>query len=141
MASLSERRAYHESGHVVGALVHGVPIVAVSLDPPHMQRGRYCAPHESGLETIVQICLAGPEAEILFCGAITDGADYGDYAMAREYLARHFDPLRAAAELARLTAAASRLVRSEFARQRIEKLAAALLTRGTLSAEEIFAFC
>jgi hypothetical protein len=137
MVSLQERRAYHESGHVAAALVHGVPIVAVSLNPPHMHRGRYHAPHDCGLETIVQICLAGPEAEILFCGAITDGADYGDYTMARETLARHFDPLRAAIELARCRVAAERLVRSEFAQQRIARVSRALLARGTLSGEEI----
>ena len=96
--SLLERCAYHEIGHVTAALVFGVGIVAVHLNPPHMHRARWRAPHDCGLETIVQICLAGPEAEILFCGAITDGADYGDYTMAREALARHFDPLRAAME-------------------------------------------
>jgi hypothetical protein len=139
MVSLLERRAFHESGHVTAALVHGVGIVAVHLNPPQMLRARYRAPHDCGLETIVQICLAGPESEILFCGAITDGADYGDYAMAREYLARHFDPLQAAIELQRCRIASERLVRG--AQQRIAKLAAALLRHGTLSGEEIFAFC
>jgi hypothetical protein len=137
MVSLLERRAFHESGRVTASLVHGVGIVAVCLNPPHMHRAYYRAPHDCGLETIVQICLAGPEAEILFCGAIIDGGDYGDYAMARETLARRFDPLRAAIELARCRVAAERLVRSAWAQQRIRLLADALLRRGTLSGEEI----
>jgi hypothetical protein len=66
-----------------------------------------------------------------------DGGDYGDYAMAREYLAPHFDPLQAAIELARCRAAAERLVRSAWAQQRIRLLADALLHCGTLSGEEI----
>ena len=137
MVSLLERRAFHESGHVTAALVHGVGIVAVHLNPPHMHRARYRAPHDCGLETIVQICLAGPESEILFCGAICDGADHGDYAMAREYLAPHFDPLQIGGQLARHREAAQRLVRTVWAQQRIRLLADALLRHGTLRGEEI----
>jgi hypothetical protein len=68
--------------------------------------------------------------------SLTSG-DEGDYAMAREYLSRHLDPLRAAAELARYRDAAARLVKSQWAQQRIAKLAEALLRCGTLSGEEI----
>ena len=58
--------------------------------------------------------------------------------MARDYLARQFDPLQIAAELVRYRDAAQRLVRSPWARQRIRLLADALLRHGTLSAEQIF---
>jgi hypothetical protein len=82
--------------------------------------------------------LAGPEAETLFCGPITDGSDEGDLRTAREFLARSIpNPLRAAAELARCRDAAARLVRSAWAQRRIRVLADALLRCGTLNADEI----
>jgi hypothetical protein len=140
MASLRERCAYHESAHVTAALVLGVPVISVSIDndTPHMHRARYRAPHDCGLETIVTLCLAGPEAETLFCGQITDGSDQPDLRMAREYLARSIsNPLRAAAELSRLRDAAQRLVRSAWAQQRIRLLADALLRHGTLTADDV----
>jgi hypothetical protein len=85
------------------------------------------------------MCLCGPAAEELFCGPSNDGSDAGDLQMAREYLARSIaNPLRAAGDLARCRAAASRLVRSAWAQQRIRLLADALLWHGTLSSEEFF---
>jgi hypothetical protein len=71
--------------------------------------------------------------------ASNDRSDAGDLRMAREYLARSVpNPLRAAGELARCRDAAQRLVRSQWAQQRIAKLAEALLRYGTLRGEEIF---
>jgi hypothetical protein len=67
--------------------------------------------------------LAGPAAEELFCGTITDGGDLADCEMAREHLSRSIsNPLQVAAELARCRAAAARLVRSAWAQQRIRLL-------------------
>jgi hypothetical protein len=99
MPSLRERAAYHESGHAIAALTFAIPIIRVTIadDVPHLRRGRYRPPHDCGLECIVTLCLAGPEAEREFCGPITDGSDRTDYDMARGYLARQFEPLRAAA--------------------------------------------
>jgi hypothetical protein len=37
---------------------------------------------------MVTLCLAGSEAELEFCGSITDDSDRRDYQMARDYLAR-----------------------------------------------------
>jgi hypothetical protein len=141
VVSFRERCAYHEVGHVAAALVFGVPILAVTVeDRPHLHRGPYLAPTpDLGLEAIWVLCLSGPAAEEMFCGRIEDDGDQGDYAMAREYLARHFDPLHAAVELARCRISAERLVRG--ARQRIDRLASALLARGTLTGEEVAAFC
>jgi hypothetical protein len=121
----------------------GIPVLSVTIDnAPNMHRGAYKAAHACGLECLTVLCLAGIAAEEMLCGPITDGGDAPDLQMAREYLARAIpNPLRAAAELARCRVAAERLVRSEFARQRIAKLAAALLRQGTLRGEEIFAFC
>jgi hypothetical protein len=83
------------------------------------------------------LCLAGPAAEAYFCGSIEDGADRIDIDMARQYLARRFHPLRIAAEIARLRDAADRLMRTPWAQQRIEMIAAALLERCTLSGADI----
>jgi hypothetical protein len=71
-------------------------------------------------------------------GPITDGGDEPDLRMAREQvLCAIADPLRVGIELARCRVAAERLVRSEFAQDRIRVLAAALLRHGTLRGEEI----
>jgi hypothetical protein len=83
------------------------------------------------------MCLAGPAAEEYFCGSIEDGADRIDYEMARRHLARRFEPLFIAAEIARHREAAERLVRTPWAEHRIRLIAEALLRHGTLSGEEI----
>jgi hypothetical protein len=145
MKNLRQRRAYHESGHCVAAPTFAIPIISVTIadDHPHLHRGHYRA-HEAnfGIEAMVTLCLAGPEAEREFCGSITAGSDQKDYQMAREYLARCVaNPLQAAAALARFRDAAQRLVRSAWARQRIRLLAAALLEHDTLTAEQISDLC
>jgi hypothetical protein len=60
-----------------GAAEYGAISVSVN-DAPHTHRARYRAPHDLGLETIVTMCLCGPAAEELFCGAIENGSDAGD---------------------------------------------------------------
>jgi len=58
--------------------------------------------------------------------------------MAKNYLARAgFDPLRIGVEFSRHRDAAERLVRTEWAQQRIRVIGAALLRHGTLSGEAI----
>jgi hypothetical protein len=141
MPSLQERRAYHEAGHTTAALTFGIPVVSVSIadDRPHLHRARYRA-HDAdfGLEAIVTLCLAGPQAEREFCGPVSDDGDRVDYQMARRYLADRIDnPLQAAAELVRYRDAAQRLVRSPWAQQRICLLADALMLHGTLSGDEV----
>jgi hypothetical protein len=124
----------------VAAITFAIPIIAVTIadDRAHLHRGHYRAPHDCGLECMVTLCLAGPEAEREICGPITDHSDRVDYQMAREYLARSVaNPLQAAAELVRYRDAAQRLVRSPWAQRRIRLLADALLRHGTLSGEEI----
>jgi hypothetical protein len=71
------RRAYHESGHCVAALVCNIPIIAVTIaaDVPHMHRGRYRADSDMALGNMVTLCLCGPASEELFCGPITDNSD------------------------------------------------------------------
>jgi len=138
--SLRERACVHEAGHTVAALVYGVEIISVTVkDRPHLHRGRYHAPtSELGFEVVAVICFAGICAEELLCGPIEDGGDLLDLRMVRAHIARSVsNPLQVGVELARHRDAAARLVRSQWARQRIAKLAAALLSRGTLSGEEI----
>jgi hypothetical protein len=139
MVSLRERAAIHESGHCVAALTYAIPIIRVTIESkPHLHRGLYRTEANLALESMVTLCLSGPEAEKEFCGSISDDSDRADYEMARDYLARQFSPLQIGAELTRYRDAAQRLVRSPWARHRIRLLADALLQHGTLTSEEIF---
>jgi hypothetical protein len=140
-ATTRERTAVHESGHVVAALVYNIPTISVSIDAatPHLQRGRYQPSHDAGLETLVVMCLCGPEAERMAFGSIEPGTDATDLAMAQRYLAQRLEPVQIAAEMMRLRGSAERLVRTEWARRRIAMIADALLARGTLSGTDIAA--
>ncbi len=144
-ASLRERIATHEAGHSVAAITYGVPIISVTVeDRPHLHRGHYHAPTpDLGFEAIAVICFAGIAAEEYFFGApIPDPAAIEqDLQMARAHVTHCTNPLQVGVELQRASESAARLVSSPWARERIARLAALLLARGTLSAEEIFAFC
>jgi hypothetical protein len=83
---LQRRCAKHEAGHATAAIAFAIPIIRVTIadDRPLLHRGLYHPPDAHfGLECIVTLCLAGPEAEKEFCGPITDGGDRIDYEMAR----------------------------------------------------------
>jgi hypothetical protein len=118
---LRQRRAVHEAGHAVAALAFRIPIVLVTIAAavPHLHRADYRPNHDCGLECMVTLCLAGPEAEKEFCGSINDDSDAVDYEVACQYLAAAFAPWQVEAELVRYRDAAQHLVRSPFARQRI----------------------
>ena len=138
MVSFRERVATHEAGHCVAALTFGIPILSVTIDQaPNMHRGAYRAEHACGLEYLTVLCLA--ELRVRSCSADRSpmAATNPICAWRARIFARHFDPLRAAAELARCRDLAQRLVRSVWAEQRIRVLADALLRCGTLSGEEI----
>jgi hypothetical protein len=135
-----KRAAYHEAGHCLGAIAYGVPIISVTVSPsPHMLRAHYHAPADIGLEAICILCLAGPASEEYFCGKIDDGSDQTDITTVRKYLSRQYDALQIRFQFDRLRDAADKLVRTEWAQQRIKLIAAELLARGTLSAEDIAA--
>jgi hypothetical protein len=135
--TMLKRCAYHEAGHVTACLCLGIPLSHVSIDPAHCLRDRYQPAHDVGLECLCTMGLAGAAAEICYCGPISDGGDQLDLQMVRDYLAPWFGPLQIATEFGRLRAAAARLVRTDWARQRIELIAAALLQRQTLSGAQI----
>ncbi len=82
--------------------------------------------------------MAGPAAEELVCGPISDGGDGEDIAMARRCLLRRFTKLEVAREMVRMGEAARRLVRTPWAEVRVRAIADALVERGTLTAEEIY---
>ena len=135
------RTALHEAGHAVAAMTFAIPIISISIVAavPHLRRARYQPRHDAGLESLVVMCLAGPAAEQLFCGSIESDTDRTDIEMARRYLAQRLQPVQIAAEMMRLRGSAERLVRLPWAQRRIERIAAALLERGTLSGADIAA--
>jgi hypothetical protein len=137
MTDAVQRTCVHESGHAVACLCLGIPLAHVSIDPPHLHRGRYQPAHDAGLECLATMCLSGPAAETIYVGPITDGGDHGDYRMAREYLARRCGPLQIATELDRLRDAAARLLTTEWASRSVHLIADALLRRQTLSGADI----
>jgi hypothetical protein len=117
-----------------------VPIISCTIDPehPHLLRDDYRAFDPAfWVEVMTVLCLSGPAAEEYFVGAFDDDADKGDIMQAREILARQYGPLQIGFALTRYKDAADRLVRTEWAQQRIPLIANALLQRGTLTADEI----
>ena len=136
--SLIERISIHEAGHAVAALVFGIPVVSVTIEhQPRLHRGRYRAPPDLALECLVTLCLAGPEAELEFCGPITDNSDRVDYHWPASIW--HDNSIRCRSEPNSRATATPRSVssRSPYARRRISVLADALLRHGTLIGEEI----
>jgi hypothetical protein len=134
--ALRERRATHESGHAVGCLVLGLPIISVTIEDngAYLHRGYYRQQRGLATECLCIMSLAGAEAERLFFPDADDFGDAIDLKMIRGYLEPKSE-LEFIAEIERLRAAAGRLVVSE--RAKIEVIAAALLKSGTLTGDQI----
>jgi ATP-dependent Zn protease len=134
-----ERTAYHEAGHVISAVQLGVPVISATIDrkQPHFLRGRYKQSRDLAIEHLVTVCLAGPAAEEMFCGPITDDGDAVDLRMARSYLAPHYSEFVLGFQIDRLRGAAERLVRDT--KPKIKLIADALLKHGSLDADQISA--
>jgi hypothetical protein len=90
------------------------------------------------IEHIGIICWSGREAERLFCGEIHDGGDRGDLAMVRDLVSQIHPEIMHAFQIDRLRQAAAHLVTQPWAKERIERLAAALIEHGTLDADQIY---
>jgi hypothetical protein len=102
-------------------------------------RGRFQRTRSTAIEHLGIICLSGPAAEELFCGPITDGGDHTDLTMAKNYIKDSYYPeITHGYHLSRLRSAAEHLVRSHWAKERIQKVADALLVHGSLDAETIY---
>jgi hypothetical protein len=73
--SIRERIAVHEAGHVIAAVVFGIPITrATIVEDPQVQCGRYHTDLANlALEANVTFYRAGRSAEALHFGTITDG--------------------------------------------------------------------
>jgi hypothetical protein len=72
--------AFHEAGHTAAALVFGLPILSVSLDPPRLLRGRLRAPEAAFL----CVCFSGGAAERLHLGRkIGECGDVDELALRR----------------------------------------------------------
>lgn len=139
---IRSRRAYHEAGHCVAAIQYSVPIKACTIKDGYagMFRDTYQPPSVSiGVEVLSVLCLAGPAAETLFCGPPppNDTGDRIDVEMARRYLAQRYDASKILFELGRARDSAERLVASPWAKERITRIAAALLKHTTLNSQDI----
>jgi hypothetical protein len=136
MPSARHRAAIHEASHAAAAIVLGLPVLKVTVeDGTYLQRGYYAPGHDRGAECLAIMCLAGSEGERLLFPAGDDGyGDSRDLDAVRRYL-RPDSELQFISEIARLRAAARRLVTAE--RAKIEMIATALLRHGTLSGEAI----
>jgi ATP-dependent Zn protease len=137
---LRQRTAYHEASHCAAALVYGVPVHGISIDPrrPYFSRGSIRQHKELAIEVVAAICLAGPAGEEFFFGPgpVTDEGAQTDLRMARTYLEPCYPEIMIGAHLQRLHTAAERLVRD--ARPRIRAIADALMTKTRLSGDEIY---
>jgi hypothetical protein len=138
-----ECSAFHEAGHAVAALHFRIPIIGVVLDAldgdtPHFHRGRYrCDDLFAGARNLATLCFAGPAAERFFCGAIIDGSELNDYAMAHAYMEKGLAGGPVGGELGLARDAAGRLVASRWGRVRVRRIASALLERGALDAAQV----
>ncbi len=131
-----ERCAYHESGHACACRIYGGEIYRVTIeDDAYLKRGPYRQQQNIAVEALSVICLSGPAAEKQRFGSISDAAQSTDIAMARRYVADRYADHEIELQLARMRAAAERLVVSE--RDKIETVAAALMRQGTLSGDAV----
>jgi hypothetical protein len=103
---------------------------------PHFVRGRFQRTRDLAIEHLCIISLAGPAAEELFCGPITDSGDKVDLRIARGYLEPYFPAIALGAHLHRLRAAAQRLVID--AKPKIKLIADALIAYGSLTGDEVY---
>ncbi len=131
---LKRVEAIHEAGHAAIALRFNIPVVKVTLDPPHLRRALYrMTPLRLGAWRLAIMCMGGPSGEQLICG--THGGGRIDEQMAADYLGRCFPEEEIDALLERAYRSAQRLV--EASRPEIEIIARGLLAHGTLDADQL----
>ena len=132
---LLERICYHESGHVAAALLYAIPIRSVRVDPPLFLRAK--AAIRPPLDQLLALCFAGGAAEALYFGGQCGSSE--DYAMAQRFASRRGHFLLSARALERAERAAFGLVRTDWGKRAIPRIADALCERGTLSGDDVHA--
>ena len=140
MTNNKQTLAYHEAGHVIASVQLGIGVLRATIDPqhPHFLRDRFTRRADTALEHLCLIALAGPAAEELFVGPITDHGDFLDLSMVKSYLEQGYPQFQRGYQLARLESAAENLVSTDWARARIKRLADALMKQTSLDADEIY---
>ncbi len=135
------RIAVHEAAHCVACIVYGIPIWSVTIDGsnPHMHQGAWQPP--DGLDALECLCTMGlvaSEAEKVFCdGKPVEGSDRDDVDSVLRALAQYYSPLEINVQLERMRGAAERLVKTDWARRVIPRIADELLRHGSLTGEQI----
>ena len=135
--------AYHEAGHAVIALALDRPVHAVSILPDRERLG-VCAfgkaavrPTEDWIEREMLISLGGLAAEARHTGSYAwDQADR-DLRYVRDLAEQRAGPRRAERLERRLLAKAEHLLAKEAHWQAVERIAAELLRRGTVSGRAV----
>jgi hypothetical protein len=141
--SPDEATAYHEAGHAVIALILGRPVHGVSILPDRERLG-LCAfgkaavrPSEDWIEREMLIALGGLAAEARHTDNYAwDEADR-DLQYVRDLAVQRAGPRRAERLERRLLSKAEHLLAKEGHWKAVERIAAELLRRGTVSGRAV----
>jgi hypothetical protein len=132
---LLERICFHESGHACAALLYAIPIRSVSVNPPLLPRAKTFP--RPPLDQLLTLCFCGSSAEALYFGS--DSGSSEDYAMAQRSASRFGHFMLSARELEKAQRAAFSLVRTDWAKRAIPRVADALHERRVLTGQDIHA--
>jgi hypothetical protein len=134
--ALRQRICIHESGHAAAALCFGLPILSVSVEPPRLLRQRLRPPEEAWLT----VCFSGGAAERLHIGGgFNECGEIEDYRMAHSFLCGRYPLVEIGLRIDTAVVAAERLIKTNWARSAVPKIAAALHQRGFLSGDDVYA--
>jgi hypothetical protein len=135
-AALRHRVCIHESGHCAAALCFGLPILSVSVDPPRLLRQRLRPPEETWLT----VCFSGGAAERLHIGGgFNECGELEDYRMAHSFLCGRYPRIEVGLRIDAAMVAAERLIKTDWAKRCVPRIARALNARGVLSGGDVYA--
>jgi hypothetical protein len=133
--ALRQRICIHEAGHAAAALLYAIPIRSVSVEPPLFLRDK--ASIHSPPDQLLTLCFCGGASEALYFGSHCGSS--ADYAMAQRFASRCGNFMLSARELERAERAAFGLVRTDWGKRTIPRIADALRERGVLSGGDVHA--